>query len=470
MSVARKSTFRASALLSGIVTREQLKQALDVLRSSESHDAPRSSVSDERLSQQLVEMELLTTYQVHQLKTGRTKLTLGPYVITDWIGQGGMGQVYKAVHQVMGRESAIKVLPQDKSTPEAIASFQHEIRMQAQLDHVNLVRAFDAGHDGNVHYLVTEYVPGTDLRRLLRSEGPLTIQQAANIVMQAANGLDYAHQSGLIHRDVKPGNLLVTPDGRAKVSDLGLSAFMHQPDADPRAGKIVGTVDYLSPEQIRSPSEVTAASDIYSLGCTLYYAVTGKVPFPGGSVAEKTRRHLEETPWHPRRFNPDLNEEFVEIIADMMEKDPGLRIQSAAEVAARLEPWCGDSETTPSFQIRRMPWMPPPLSMDVEDDDLQETNGAEIHPVDFGAIDFRPAETESLSQLSQGTNPIASASDETWDDTRAPPTLRGVAPSTTSQPNSLSQSATAVAIALAISIPVSLLLGTVLGFLLRSVM
>ncbi|MCH2400505.1 MAG: serine/threonine protein kinase, partial [Pirellulales bacterium] len=148
MSVARKSTFRASALLSGIVTREQLKQALDVLRSSESHDAPRSSVSDERLSQQLVEMELLTTYQVHQLKTGRTKLTLGPYVITDWIGQGGMGQVYKAVHQVMGRESAIKVLPQDKSTPEAIASFQHEIRMQAQLDHVNLVRAFDAGHDG----------------------------------------------------------------------------------------------------------------------------------------------------------------------------------------------------------------------------------------------------------------------------------------------------------------------------------
>ena len=114
--------------------------------------------------------------------------------------------------------------------------------------------------------------------------------------------------------------------------------------------------------------------------------------------------------------------------------------------------------------------MPPPLSMDVEDDDLQETNGAEIHPVDFGAIDFRPAETESLSQLSQGTNPIASASDETWDDTRTPPTLRGVAPSTTSQTNSLSQSATAVAIALAISIPVSLLLGTVLGFLLRSVM
>ncbi|MAV37664.1 MAG: serine/threonine protein kinase [Planctomycetaceae bacterium] len=469
MSASRRSTFRASTLLCGLVTREQLKQTLDGLRSEDPKEAPRSSVSDERLSHQLIEMGLLTSYQVHQLKAGHTKLTLGPYVITDWIGQGGMGQVYKAVHQVMGRESAIKVLPQDKSTPEAIASFQHEIRMQAQLDHTNLVRAFDAGHDGNVHYLVTEYVPGTDLRRLLRSQGPLTMQQAAGIVIQAAQGLDYAHQRGLIHRDVKPGNILVTPEGRAKVSDLGLSAFMHQPDEDPRAGKIVGTVDYLSPEQIRSPAEVTATSDIYSLGCTLYYAVTGKVPFPGGSIADKTRRHLDETPWHPRRFNPDLNEEYVEIIADMMEKDAAARIQTAADVASRLEPWAGDAETTPSFQMQRMSWMPPPLPIDVEDEDLQETNGTEISPSAFNAIEFHPSDPDSLSQQSQGTNPITSAANETVGNSRTSLPAEGTATEAL-YPSTMPHSASAVAIALAISIPVSLLVGTVVGLLLHALL
>jgi serine/threonine protein kinase len=131
------------------------------------------------------------------------------------------------------------------------------------------------------------------------------MQQAANVIVQAARGLEYAHQRGLIHRDVKPGNILVTPAGVAKVSDLGLSGFIDEAEQDPRAGRIVGTADYLSPEQIHSPSEVTSVSDIYSLGCTLYYAISGKVPFPGGTTKDKARRHLEETPWHPRRFNSE---------------------------------------------------------------------------------------------------------------------------------------------------------------------
>src|SRR5690606_17676464 len=127
-----------------------------------------------------------------------------------------------------------------------------------------------------------------------RSQGALPVPQAANVIMQAALGLDHAHQRGLIHRDVKPGNILVTPTGEAKVSDLGLAGFIHEAESDPRAGKIVGTADYLSPEQIHSPRETTAHSDIYSLGCTLYYAVTGKVPFPGGNAANKAKRHLGE--------------------------------------------------------------------------------------------------------------------------------------------------------------------------------
>jgi serine/threonine protein kinase len=230
-----------------------------------------------------------------------------------------------------------------------------EIRMQAKLDCPYLVRAFDAGQDGSVHYLVTEFVAGMDLRKLVRKNGPLPVSQAASIMMQAALGLDYAHNQGLIHRDVKPGNILVTPEGQAKVSDIGLAGFAQNLLDDPRAGKIVGTADYISPEQIRSPLDVQPVSDIYSLGCTLYYTACGKVPFPGGDTASKLKRHLEETPWHPRKFSPDLPEDFVDIIADMMDKDPQKRIPTAAEVAARLEPWAGSPDTLSVGRLGKSP-------------------------------------------------------------------------------------------------------------------
>ena len=332
MAVQNNSVLQRSALLSGLITREQLDEAMAKAKQPEfGVPAPRVEVTDDQLARQLIELELLTPYQAEQLKAGRTKLTLGPYTITDWIAQGGMGQVFKAEHQMMGREVAIKVLPHNRSTPQAIDNFMREIRAQAVLDHDNLVRAYDAGHDGNVYYLVTEFVKGTDLRRFVRSQGPLSIPQAASIMLQAAHGLASAHEQGLIHRDIKPGNILVTPDGKAKVSDLGLAGFLQSNEYDPRSHKIVGTADYISPEQIKSPESVTPTSDIYSLGCTLYYTVTGKVPFPGGTTRDKARRHCEETPWHPRRFNPDVNEDFVDIIADMMEKDPAKRVPAPAK-------------------------------------------------------------------------------------------------------------------------------------------
>ena len=273
-----KPNLRNAAIASGLVDDQQLREATALV--VQTNDAVRTArdVTDKKLARQLVKMKLLSEYQAEQLLSGRTKLALGPYIITDWIGQGGMGQVFLAVHELLGRESAIKVLPLHKITPEAIANFRREIRAQAKLDHPNLVRAYDAGEDGNVQYLVVEYVPGTDLRRLVRSEGKLSVNRAANIVRQAALGLKEAHRGGLIHRDIKPGNILVTPDGVVKLSDLGLAFCLDDPN-DPRVGKIVGTADYLSPEQIKNPQRITSTSDIYSLGCTLYYAVTGKVPF-----------------------------------------------------------------------------------------------------------------------------------------------------------------------------------------------
>jgi serine/threonine protein kinase len=442
-----------------LVTPEQFDQAIQALRSDPDRaGAAADDLTDDEIARRLVYAEVLTEYQSDQLKTGRTKLNLGPYTITDWIGQGGMGQVFKAVHKVLGRECAVKVLPREKSTPEAIESFTREIRTQAKMDHSNLVRAHDAGHDGNVHYLVTEYVPGTDLRQLVRRQGPLTVQQAANVIMQSAHGLEYAHQQGLIHRDVKPGNILVTPEGIAKVSDLGLSGFVHDSENDPRAGKIVGTADYLSPEQITNPSEITAVSDIYSLGCTLYYAVCGKVPFPGGTAADKARRHCEETPWHPRRFNPEVSEEFVEIIADMMEKDPRKRMQTAAEVAMRLQPWAVEAAPLPSQQLLKSPWMPPPLPTGAGDEDLQDT---------FAGSDFYDdvdshSGSSSGSQVSQTTSPVASSGQETRRLRRVSP------PPLPVHRRSRSSRIRSVLIALAVSIPVSMLIGALLALVLAA--
>ncbi len=456
---SNRSVFRDSARVSGLLTKEQIAEAIAALASQDDETStPVEAISDDNLAAKLIEMEKLTPYQASQLKSGRTKLTLGPYTITDWIGQGGMGQVFKAVHTMMGRECAIKVLPLHKSTPDAIENFTREIRTQAQLDHTNLVRAYDAGHDGNVHYLVTEFVPGTDLRQLVRRQGPLTMQQAANVMVQSAIGLDYAHERGLIHRDVKPGNILVTPDGVAKVSDLGLAGFIHEAEEDPRAGKIVGTADYLSPEQILDPATITSVSDIYSLGCTLYYAISGKVPYPGGTTKDKARRHCDETPWHPRRFNPEISEEFVEIIADMMEKDPGSRIQTAAEVASRLEPWAQESALLPSQQLTKSPWMPPPLPTGVDDEeDLADTQ--------FGSDVFEDSRSGSSSQVSQSTSPVASGGQETRRiRSVTPPPLALSKRRRKSRAMAGRRAPTNLVIALSIAIPVSIIVGALLTF------
>ena len=340
-----QSMFEQCAIASGLLTQRQLDEARAGIRWSEGDEPdPNAPPSDRQLADRLVETGLLNAWQAKQLLDGRTKFNLGPYLIVDSIGQGGMGQVFKAKHEKIDRVVAVKVLPRDKSTPEAVASFTREIRALASLNHPKLVAAIDAGQDGNVHYMVTEFVPGLDLRKLVRRDGPLSMAAAASIISQVAEGLEYAHGKGVVHRDVKPGNVLVSPDGEAKLSDLGLAGSLDgDAAADPRYGKIVGTADYLSPDQVRDPWNPTPAWDIYSLGCTLYYTVTGKVPFPGGTTAEKARAHCDLRPLDPRRLNPTLSPAFVEVMADMMAKDPSQRIATAREVIARLAVFVGDS-------------------------------------------------------------------------------------------------------------------------------
>ncbi|MGE0608544.1 MAG: serine/threonine-protein kinase [Pirellulales bacterium] len=416
--------FQSTAIASGLITREEIAAALESMRAQS--DRPGAKFKDEQLAAKLIEMGRLNYWQAEQLLAGRSKFTLGPYRILDSLGQGGMGQVFKGEHSIMRRVVAIKVLPRSKSTPSSEANFLREVQAQAQLDHENLVRAYDAGRDGNVHYLVTEYVPGTDLRRLIRRQGRLSMHAAAMIVAHSAAGLAHAHSRGLIHRDVKPGNLLVTPEGFTKVLDLGLAGFLHAEPAeqpDPRNVKIVGTADYLAPEQIKTPEKLTAACDIYALGCTLYYAVTGKVPFPGGSSQDKARAHCSLQPLDPRRLNPDLSDDFVDVIARMMAKEIGERMQSMDDVVAALSPWTGEDGKM-AARAAGSQQDPPPAR-------AQRYAGT-VEPVgDFGETQVVPTAAEDdlleeesdqlsqisqvsqTSQVSQGTSPSPVAFQET---------------------------------------------------------
>ena len=420
-----ESVFQNAALASGLLSRQQLDDALVGLVGS-APEGPQTiaEVLDEELGRRLVELGYLNRWQVEQLKEGRTKFTLGPYRIVNAIGQGGMGHVFKAEHKLLGRTEAVKVLPKNRSTPEAIAAFQREIRAQAQLDHPNLVRATYADHEGDTYYFVTEYVPGTDLRKLVRRNGPLAPSIAATIISQAAEGLHYAHRKGLVHRDVKPGNLLVTPDGHTKVTDLGLAwgVIDELAEAVPEKSRsLVGTADYMAPETITDPDKIRPVSDVYSLGCTLYYAVTGKVPFPGGNTAEKMQRHLSEVPLNPLHFNPDLPDAFCDAIAQMMDKNPDQRTPTAAAAVELLAPWCDPAATqhlaeqypTASGILQRGPSRPltPPPAV------LAET--AEYVLDDY---ESPPATTESPSQISQGTVPISADTEDTLSHERQTPT------------------------------------------------
>lgn len=418
------SVLQNAALASGLLSRQQLDDALaGLVASAADATLTPDQVLDEALGQRLVEAGYLNRWQVEQLKEGRTKFTLGPYRIVNALGQGGMGHVFKAEHKLLGRIEAIKVLPKSRSTPEAIAAFQREIRAQAQLDHPNLVRATYADHEGDTFFFVTEYVPGTDLRKLVRRNGPLSAAIAATIVSQAAEALHYAHRRGLIHRDVKPGNVLVTPDGHTKVTDLGLAWFIIDELGGPvreKARTLVGTADYMAPETITNPEQVRPISDIYSLGCTLYYAVTGKVPFPGGVTAEKMQRHLNEVPLNPLHFNPDLPEEFCDLIAAMMDKNPDTRMPTAAAVVEALRPWC-DPTATQDLVDRN----PPPsgiLKRGIARPLLQ-TPAPLPETAEFvlDDLDVAPNPAESPSQISQGTVRIAAETEDTLSDMHHPP-------------------------------------------------
>lgn len=345
MSTSTLGTFVALLKKSQLLTAEQVGQVSGEL----STRFPEAK----SLARELIRRGWVTAYQVNQLSQGKfSDLVLGSYVILERLGEGGMGQVFKARHKSMGRVVALKVLRKERLVnPDAIKRFHREIQAAARLSHPNIVMAYDADHVGNNHFFVMEYVDGIDLSQLVKKKGPLSPGRACNYIAQSARGLQHAHEQGMVHRDIKPHNLLLTRDAQTvKILDMGL-ARLGESEQDSafsqltQDGKVVGTPDYIAPEQARNSHTADIRSDIYSLGCTFYFLVSGRVPFPGGgSIMEKLMKHQTEEPIPIQLVAPNLPDPIAEIVHKMIRRNPDERYQTPAEVAAALEPYVGGTD------------------------------------------------------------------------------------------------------------------------------
>jgi hypothetical protein len=269
---------------------------------------------------------------------------LGECRIEELLGWGGMGDVYLAEHEVLGRQVAVKVLPARLANdPEAVQRFRKSVQILARLNpHPHIAAALHASTHEDHLYLVMEYVPGTDLKTLVRQSGPLPVDQAYALIRQAAVGLDYAHQQGIVHRDIKPANLMLTSDGTIKILDLGLARLMTPNVADGELsqtdpGAVVGTLDYMAPEQARNARNADARSDLYSLGCTFYYLLTGQPPFEDHSHLEKVVAHATVAPPNIQQLRPEVPSSVAAIVHKLLAKRPEERYSSACTLIETLD-------------------------------------------------------------------------------------------------------------------------------------
>ena len=300
---------------------------------------------------ELVKRGVLTKWQADNLLQGKHRgFRLGPHRILMPLGKGGMSQVYLAEHVMMRRRCAIKVLPPKyQEDPDLLSRFHLEARgggarSSAHRPRLRLQQGrLPSGKE--THYLVMEYVEGQDLRRMVEEQGPLDYRKAADFIRQAAEGLAHAHAAGFVHRDIKPANLLVDPNGVLKILDLGLALEGQEAWDNSERQSAVGTADYVAPEQVMDSRSVDGRADLYSLGYTFYFLLTGRRPFPKATLVELLMAHRVENPEPISNLRPDVPLELIEIIDRMTSKNPDLRYQTAGEVAERLQTWLNDSES-----------------------------------------------------------------------------------------------------------------------------
>jgi WD40 repeat protein/tRNA A-37 threonylcarbamoyl transferase component Bud32 len=334
---------------SGLLEAAQLEQLAKL---------PEAKDADPRgLAKQVLRRGWLTRFQLNVVAQGKAaELSVGPYVLLDRLGEGGMGQVFKARHRHMHRVVALKVIRKDRlKSPEAVQRFYQEVQAAAHLSHPNIVLAYDADQAGNTHYLSMEFVDGHDLARTVKERGPLPVAVACDYVRQAALGLQHAHERGMVHRDIKPHNLLVAAAppaergsprwGVVKILDMGLARLQQglgdQEHGLTQTGAVIGTPDFLAPEQALNSRAADIRSDLYSLGCTLYFLLAGRAPFHADSLTQLLLKHQMEEPAPLEQLRPDVPPGVLAIVNALLAKRPEDRIQTPAELAAALEPFCG---------------------------------------------------------------------------------------------------------------------------------
>ncbi len=312
----------------------------------------------------LVRDGVLTYFQAEQLLQGKYKrFTIGKYKVLEKLGAGGMAQVFLCEHKLMRRRVAIKVLPTAKADdPSSLERFYREAKAVAAVDHPNIVRAYDIDQDENLHFLVMEYVDGTNLQDLVKKFGPLDVLRACHYIYGASVGLQHAFEMGLVHRDIKPGNILVDRAGVVKILDMGLARFFND-EEDVLTKKydenVLGTADYLAPEQALESHTVDIRADIYSLGATFYYLLTGSAPFPEGSVAQKLIWHQNRQPRAIKAIRPEVPDEVIAVVDKMMAKDQDRRLpgQTPSDVMTALAAWV--TTPIPPPTDREMPHVSP---------------------------------------------------------------------------------------------------------------
>lgn len=345
-------SFLSAVRQSGLIEDSQLKKFCQSFE-----QAGKDRLDTDRIAGELVEANLLSKWQIDKLLQGKHKgFFLGKYKLISLLGSGGMSAVYLAEHTLMRRRVAIKVLPQSRIEDSSyLERFHREAQAVASLDHPNIMRAYDVDQEGKIHFLVMEYIEGQSFLELVTENGPLKFVNAAEYIRQASEGLSHAHEAGMIHRDIKPGNILVDKRGVVKILDMGLAMFFDPSGKDDSQAsltiqhdeRVLGTADYLSPEQALNSHAVDVRTDIYSLGCTFYFILTGHPPFPEGSLAQRLLYHQTRQPSPVERDRPDVPASLTEILRKMMEKSPTNRYQTAHEVQEALAKWLlihGDAE------------------------------------------------------------------------------------------------------------------------------
>jgi serine/threonine-protein kinase len=302
---------------------------------------------------------------------------LGHFELLQYVGGGGMGKVFRARDTRLARSVALKILsPEHAADRETVLRFQNEAQSAARLDHDNIARVYYVGEDRGLHYIVFEFIEGVNVRDLVESKGPLSLAEAVSYTLQVADALAHAADRNVVHRDIKPSNLLITPAGQAKLIDMGL-ARLREVDAATAdltaSGVTLGTFDYISPEQARDPRNTDVRSDIYSLGCTLFFMLTGRPPFLGGTMLQKLLQHQADQPPDLGQFRPDLPEDVNRVLRKMLAKDPRRRYSSPQELvndllavarAAGLRPTAPGGRTwlvpvalgVPAY-YRHLPWI-----------------------------------------------------------------------------------------------------------------